>query len=82
MKSSNILLSLEGEELEVSINKHGVVCVSYKDASIKDGMFLNYTHGRGKDFEEACDNYLSQIRGKTLVFDADTNHRREVTVLG
>lgn len=82
MKSSDILLSLDGESLEVSKNSSGGINVCYKDAEIKDGMFLIYDLGRGSNFEEACDNYLSKIRGKKLVFDAHTNNRREIMVLG
>lgn len=82
MKSSNILRSLEGEELEVSMNNSGEINVCYKGAEIKDGIFLIASYGRGKDYEEACDDYLSQIRGKTLVFDAYSKYRREVTILG
>ena len=69
MKSSDILLSLDMEDLEVSSNNSGGVNVCYKGAKVKDGIFLTSAYGRGKDFEEACDDYLSQIRGKTLVFD-------------
>lgn len=82
MKSSDILMSLDMATLEVSKNNSGNVKVQYKGAEIKDGMFLVSAYGCGKDFEEACDNYLSRIRGETLVFDACTKHRREVTVLG
>lgn len=82
MKSSDILLSLDMEDLAVSKNNSGEINVYYKGAEIKDGMFLVSARGRGKDFEEACDDYLSQIRGKTLVFDACTKDRREITVLG
>ena len=81
-KSSDILLSLDIKELEVSATNTGEIHVRYKDTDIKDGMFLVSAYGRGKNFEEACTDYLSQIRGKTLVFDACTKHRREVTVLG
>ena len=82
VKSSDILLSLEMEDLEVSKNSSGGINVCYKDADIKDGIFLVSCLGRGKDFEEACDDYLTQIRGKTLVFNAHDENRREVTVLG
>ena len=82
MKSSDILLSLDGEHLEVSKNSSGGINVCYQGAEIKDGMFLIYDLGRGRDFEEACDDYLSKIRGKKLVFDAHTEDRREILVLG
>lgn len=82
MKSSDILLSLNNAELEVSVSSNGLIHVSYKGVEIKDGMFLVSAFGVGKTFEEACDNYLSRIRGETLVFGAYTDNRREVVVLG
>ena len=81
MKSSEVLLSLSGEYLEVSKNKLGV-CVQYKGVEISDGMFLIGEYGIGKDFESACDDYLSKIRGKKLVFNAYNSNRKEIMVLG
>lgn len=81
MKSSEILLSL-GEHLEVFRSSHGNVCVEYKGAEVKDGMFLISEFGIGGGFESACDDYLNKIRGKKLVFDACSINRREVQILG
>lgn len=80
MKSSEILLSL-GEHLEVFKNSLGV-CVEYRGAEVKDGMFLISEFGVGEDFESACDDYMNRIRGKKLVFNASSSARREVQVLG
>ena len=82
MKSIDILLSLDGVELEVSKTIDGHISVNYKDAEVKDNLFLVFDPGRGKTLEEACDDYLTKIRGKKLVFNAYTNDRREVVVLG
>ena len=82
MKSSDILLALDGERLEVSKNSSGGINVRYQNAEVKDGMFLILDLGRGRNFEEACDDYLSKIRGKKLVFNARTEDRREIMVLG
>lgn len=82
MKSSDILLSLDMECLEVSKNNSGGINVCYAGAEIKDGFFLCSCFGRGNNFEEACDDYLSLIRGKTLVFNACSKDRREVKILG
>lgn len=82
MKSSDFLLSLDGEYLEVSKNGNNGVSVCYRGAEIKDGMFLTSDSCVGKDFEEACDDYLNKIRGKRLVFDACSNRRREIAILG
>ena len=82
MKSSDFLLSLDGEYLEVSKSKNNGVSVCYRGAKIKDGMFLILDSGVGKNFEEACDDYLNKIKGKRLVFDAYNNRRREIAILG
>ena len=82
MKASDILLSLEGEHLEVWKAPDGDICVSYQHCDIKDGYFLVGSFGAGKTFEEACDEYLKQIRGKTLVFNACSKSRKEIKVLG
>ena len=81
VKSSDILLSLDSARLEVFKNKSGV-CVCYQDAEIQNGSFLIGAYGVGDDFETACNDYLSQIIGKSLVFNAGTSYRREVMVLG
>lgn len=82
-KSSDILLSLSNRELKVWKVHDNTVCVNYEHCEVSDGMFLIGTFGRGHDFESACDDYLSKIRGKTLVFDANWgDKRKEVTVLG
>lgn len=81
-KSSDILLSLNRDLHVWKVQQDTVVCVAYERSEVKDGPVLVGTFGRGHDFESACDDYLAQIRGKTLVFDACTDHRKEVTVLG
>lgn len=81
-KSSEILLLLELADLNVRADMKGNVLVSYAGCEIKDGVCLVSSYGRGLTFEEACDDYLSQIRGKTLVFNAGTKNRKEVVVLG
>lgn len=82
MKSSEILLSLDNEHLEVFRNRYGKVCVEYKGAEVKDGMFLISEYGIGDNFESACDDYLNKIRGKKLVFNPCSSARREVQILG
>ena len=81
MKSSEILLRLDGEHLEVFQNKYGVH-VMYQGAEIKDGSFLVTDYGTGTDFESACDDYLAKIRGQKLVFNVGTENRHEVMVIG
>lgn len=82
-KASDILLSLNSHNLEVWKATGDVICVRYVDSYIKNGPILEGTFGRGGTFEGACHDYLTQIRGKTLVFNAyDEDGRTEVTVLG
>lgn len=82
MRACDILLSLDGETLEVQKTSPASVSVCYRNCEIKDGIFLKAVCGRGTSFEAACESYLHEIRGKTLVFDACSNSRREVKVLG
>lgn len=84
MKASDILLSLEGANLEVwrYATKDGGIGVCYQHCEVKDGPFLIGVHGGGSTFEEACEAYLEKIRGKTLLFNACSSSRHEVKVLG
>lgn len=52
--------------------------VSFDHAEVKKGTFLVGTFGSGQTFEEACEDYIRQISGKTLVFHEYTDHRKEV----
>lgn len=82
MKASDILLSLRPRNLSVGKDVNGNVYVEYEHSDVKDGSFLVGFVGRGPDFESACEEYLSYIRGKTIVFDAYTKERKEVVILG
>lgn len=82
VKSSDILLSLNGFYLVVFKDINDKICVRYENCEVKEGYALVLMVGRGNDFESACDSYLSQIRGKTLVFNSTSENRKEVTVLG
>lgn len=59
----------------------GEIGVSYKNCDVKDGEWLRGVFGKGSTFEEACEDYLSKIHGKTLVFDYDKPNRFEVEFL-
>lgn len=81
-KASDILLSLNSHNLEVWKAIGDVICVQYMDSYIKNGPILEGTFGRGETFEDACHDYLTQIQGKTLVFNVyDEDGCTEVTVL-
>jgi len=80
MSAVDRLLSLSFHDLAVSKDVKGNICVEYQNCEVKDGYFLKGDPGRGATFEEACEDYMNKIAGKTLVFDAYGN-RKEVTVL-
>lgn len=81
MKSSDILLSFVGGNLEVW-KVGNDICVRYAYSWIDDGVALIGSFGRASDFEKACDDYLAKIRGKKLIFEGPGIERKSVTVLG
>lgn len=81
MKASEKLLNLEGRMLSVGKNIKGKVYVHYERCDVKDGCFLIGSYGIGNSFEEACEDYLNKISGKTVVFNAESSNREEVKVL-
>lgn len=81
MDAVNRLLNLEFHRLSVFRASDGMICVEYDGAWISDGVTLTGTCGRGRTFEEACDNYLSKISGNKLVFERIDGEREEVIVL-
>ena len=81
MRASDRLLNIEFHRLEVWRTSKNDVCVAFQRCEVKDGVVLSSVFGEGLTFEEACEDYLRQISGKTLVFDACTDKRKEVIVL-
>lgn len=81
MKASEKLLNIEGRMLSVGKNINGKVYVHYERCDVKDGCFLIGNYGAGNSFEEACEDYLNKISGKTIVFNAESSNREEVKVL-
>ena len=79
MKASERLLNTE-YSLVVFKMVNGKIGVHFENCEVKDGCFLIGTFGRGNTFEEACENYLEQIQGKTLVFNTYGN-RKEVVLI-
>ena len=63
-------------QLDNGIEKGIGVC--FQNSEIKDGIFLVGEYGIGQTFEEACEDYIRQISGKTIVFHAYTDSRKEV----
>lgn len=81
MKASEKLLNLENRTIRVGKNINGKVYVRYERCDVKDGRFFIGTYGTGNNFEEACEDYLNKISGKTIVFNALSSNSEEVKVL-
>ena len=81
MKAIDRLLSLKNHRLVVFKDVDGNICVDYEKCWIEDGIFLTCTCGRGATFEIACEDFMKNISGKTLVFDYSDGSRKTVTVL-
>lgn len=78
---SQRLLSLEGHPLLFWKNDNDQIIVAYWDCDIKGYGVLIGESGCGYTFEEACQDYIRKISGKTLVFHACTKSREEVKVM-
>ena len=73
-----------GYHLDVFKWDNGVntgIGVSFDRAEVKEGIFLASPFGSGATLEEACEDYIRQISGKTTVFHAYTNSRKEVVFI-
>lgn len=79
--ASYSLLQLDHRYLNVWMLDDGNYAVAYQGADVKDGIGLLGVFGKGESFELACANYMTRIRGKTLVFDAYSENREEVFVM-
>jgi hypothetical protein len=79
MKASERLLNTE-YSLVVFKMVNGKIGVHFENCEVKDECFLIGEFGRGNTFEEACENYLERLQGKTLVFNAYGN-RKEVVLI-
>lgn len=79
--ASYSLLQLDHRYLNVWMLDDGNYAVAYQGADVKDGSGLLGVFGKGQSFELACANYMLRIRGKTLVFDAGSENRKEVFVM-
>lgn len=78
---SQRLLSLQGHPLKVWKTDENNIHVEYYDCDVKGYGVLIGESGCGNTFEEACQDYINKISGKTLVFNACTKSREEVKVL-
>lgn len=81
MRASDRLLNFEFHRLEVWRTNKNDVCVAFQKCEVKDCAVFASVFGEGLTFEEACEDYLRKISGKTLVFYSCTGKRKEVIVL-
>lgn len=58
--------------------KDSGIGVHFVRAEIKERGFLAGEFGKGQTIEEACEDYIKIISGKTLVFNAFTDYSKEV----
>ena len=61
-------------------NQDNRYSAEFENAEIKEGGCLAGVYGNGKTATEAVLNYVEQIRGKRIVFDAFGKNRREFDV--
>ncbi len=78
MSAENILLSINKKISKQIVNNK--IYVSFENCEIKYGDFLSSCYGIGDTIPEACEDYLKKICNKTLVFNAYSEHRKEITV--
>lgn len=79
MEASERLLNLESHDLKV-FYASDKIAVKFVDGDIEDGVIRKSTFGIGHTFEEACEDYLEKISGKTLIFGYG-DEREEIKVL-
>ena len=54
--------------------------VHFECCEEKKGDILRSVSGRGKSIRAAIDNYINEIKGKDVVFNAGATYRREFTI--
>lgn len=79
MSALERLLNLESHSLEV-FRAGENIAVMYLGGEVSDGYVRMGEFGKGTTVEEACEDYLKKISGKTLVFGFGEN-RKEIRVL-
>lgn len=72
--------SLPDERIEIGKDVDGNFMVEYQHCDIKDGPVLRGDPGRGRSIWNAAEDYIKKISGKTLVFNAASASRKEVSI--
>ena len=60
-------------------NQNNRYTVSFENCEIKEGLILASKYGQGKSLNEALLDYINQIKGQILVFNAMSAIRQEFT---
>lgn len=55
--------------------------VHFQNCEIKDGAFLVSEFERGVTLNDACEDYIRKISGKTLIFHAYSDRREEILAI-
>lgn len=61
-------------------NQNNRFTCSFEDSEVMDGNLLRGTYGNGDSIDFAISDYTRQIRGKTIVFNAMRDNRKEYQV--
>lgn len=62
-------------------NQKGRMIAQFERAEIKEGNILQSKYGEGLTTDEALKNYVANIKGKRLVFDATSPEYRQEFVV-
>jgi len=61
-------------------NQKGRFCVNLENCEVSENICLASVHGNGKTVDAAINDYISKIKGKTIVFEATSERRKEFGV--
>jgi hypothetical protein len=61
-------------------NQGGRFSTAFEHCELKENSFLKSSYGNGKTINESINNYIVQIIGKTIVFNAYRENRQEFIV--
>lgn len=74
------LLDLGLEDVKIWKLFDGTIGLAYANSYVTDGDWLTGAFGKGNTIEEAADDYVKKINGKTVVFYNDDSVENEAKV--
>ncbi len=78
MKLTDLCDVLDVElDLKYYPNQNGRWVAKLSHAEISEGGFLTGVHGNGKTPEEAINDYVAEIKGQRVIFNAYSDDRKE-----